>query len=112
MPSPTYLIVSIVVAASVTWLLRSVPFAMLAPLRRSKILGFLGDHMPLAIMVILVAYTLRDLDVFSPSAVVPAAVALLITATLQLWRSNMILSVLCGTAVYVVMSSLVAAYMR
>jgi len=39
--------------------LRALPFAVLAPMRRSVAVHYLSLHMPLGVMVILAVYTLR-----------------------------------------------------
>jgi predicted branched-subunit amino acid permease len=40
-PTP---LAAVLVAAAITWALRAVPFALLAPLRHSELIRFLGDH--------------------------------------------------------------------
>ncbi|MEU1408939.1 AzlD domain-containing protein [Streptomyces sp. NPDC005728] len=104
MPDTTYLVAAVLVSAAVTWALRALPFAVLAPLRASGTVQYLSTRMPAGIMVILVVYCLRDL----PSAhtrVVPSLVALAVTVGLHLWRRNALLSILGGTTVHVVLAS-------
>ncbi len=105
MPDPGYVVAAIVVSALVTWSLRGLPFALLAPLRSSRLVRHLGVHMPAGVMTVLVVYTLTTLD-GSPVALV---VALAVTAGLHLWRRNVALSMLAGTVVYVVLVSTVVA---
>ncbi|MFD0349492.1 AzlD domain-containing protein [Kitasatospora aburaviensis] len=61
MPDTPYLLAAIGVSAAVTWGLRALPFAALAPLRSSAVLHFLSVRMPVGVMVILTVYSLRDL---------------------------------------------------
>ena len=42
MPDNIYVFSGILLAATVTWALRAIPFAMLAPLRNSALLSYLG----------------------------------------------------------------------
>ncbi|MCF2706264.1 AzlD domain-containing protein [Arcanobacterium haemolyticum] len=105
MPSTGYLVAGIGIAMVVTWALRAVPFALLSPLRDNKLVGYLGERMPLGIMVILTVYTLHGIDLVSWRESVPAAAALLVTIGLQFWRRNLILSVFAGTLVNVVLVS-------
>ena len=105
MPEPTYLVVAVLISASITWLLRALPFAMLAPLRDSRLLAYLGDRMPVGIMFILAAYTLRDTRPTELASVGPVVVALAVTVGLHLWRGSMTLSIFAGTALYVLMAS-------
>jgi branched-subunit amino acid transport protein AzlD len=82
---------------------------MLAPLRHSALLAHIGDRMPVGVMIILAAYTLRDTDPVVLTSVGPAAVALAITIGLHLWRGSMTLSIFAGTAAYVLVTSVIAA---
>ncbi|MFB7631452.1 branched-chain amino acid transporter permease [Streptomyces sp. NPDC056149] len=108
MPDTPYLIAAVVVSAAVTWALRALPFAALAPLRASKTVQYLSSRMPAGVMVILVVYALRDLPVTQPRALAPLA-ALAVTIGLHLWRRNALLSILGGTAVHVALASTVFA---
>ncbi|SDK91853.1 Branched-chain amino acid transport protein AzlD [Nocardioides sp. YR527] len=104
-----YVLSAVLVSAAVTWTLRAAPFAMLAPLRHSALLAYIGDRMPVGVMVILAAYTLRETDPVVLTSVGPAALALAITIGLHLWRGSMTLSIFAGTAAYVLVVSVIAA---
>jgi branched-subunit amino acid transport protein AzlD len=106
---PWYVLSAALVSAAVTWTLRAAPFAMLAPLRHSALVAYIGDRMPVGVMVILAAYTLRDTDAVVLTSVGPAALALAITIGLHLWRGSMTLSIFAGTAAYVLVTSVIAA---
>jgi branched-subunit amino acid transport protein AzlD len=106
---PWYVLSAVLVSAAVTWTLRAAPFAMLAPLRRSAPLAYIGDRMPVGVMVILAAYTLRDTDPVVLTSAGPAVLALAITIGLHLWRGSMTLSIFAGTAAYVLVTSVIAA---
>ena len=109
MTDPWYVLSAVLVSAAVTWTLRAAPFAMLAPLRHSALLAYIGDRMPVGVMVILAAYTLRDTDPVVLTSAGPAALALAITMGLHLWRGSMTLSIFAGTAAYVLVTSVIAA---
>ncbi|WP_406023439.1 AzlD domain-containing protein [Nocardioides sp. NBC_00850] len=109
MTDPWYVLSAVLVSAAVTWTLRAAPFAMLAPLRHSALLAYIGDRMPIGVMVILAAYTLRDTDPVVLTSAGPAALALAITIGLHLWRGSMTLSIFAGTAAYVLVTSVIAA---
>jgi branched-subunit amino acid transport protein AzlD len=106
---PWYVLAAVLASAAVTWTLRAAPFAMLAPLRHSALLAYIGDRMPVGVMVILAAYTLRDTDPVVLTSAGPAALALSITIGLHLWRGSMTLSIFAGTAAYVLVTSVIAA---
>jgi branched-subunit amino acid transport protein AzlD len=87
----------------VTWTLRALPFALLAPLRASKVVPYLAASMPAGVMAILVVHTLRDVPPYGAAV----GIALAATVALHVWRRNVVLSIAGGTAVHVVLASLV-----
>jgi branched-subunit amino acid transport protein AzlD len=105
MPPTPYLFAAVAVSAAVTWALRALPFTVLAPLRASAAVGYLSARMPLGVMVILLAYTLRNLPLADPGQALPDALALPATVGLHLWRRNAVLSILGGTAIHVVLAT-------
>jgi branched chain amino acid efflux pump len=96
----------VLVSAAITWALRALPFAVLAPMRRSVVVRYLSLHMPVGVMVVLAVYTLRD----APSADAVhgwgMVTALTATVALQLRRRNALLSIVGGTLVNVPIVSL------
>ncbi|MFE1794920.1 branched-chain amino acid transporter permease [Streptomyces sp. NPDC059517] len=108
MPDTEYAVAAVLVAAAVTWALRALPFAALAPLRASGTVQYLSSRMPAGVMIILVVYCLPDLSVAEARTVAPLA-ALAVTIGLHLWRRNALLSILGGTAVHVLLTSVVLA---
>ncbi len=104
MPDTAYLVAAAAVSAAVTWALRALPFTALTALRASKTIQYLRTRMPAGVMVILCAYTLRDLPVTHLRAAAPLA-ALAVTIGLHLWRRSALLSVLGGTVVHVTLAS-------
>ena len=105
MPHTPYLITAVAVSAAVTWGLRALPFTALAPLRSSAAVGYLSTRMPLGVMMILLAYTLRNLPLADPARALPDFLALAATVALHLWRRNAVLSILGGTTIYVALAS-------
>ena len=108
MPDSHYVLAVVMVAAAITWALRAVPFAVLAPLRHSELVRFLGDHSPAGVMIALVGYTVRNVAWLDPAIALPILVSGAITAGLQVWRSNLVLSLAGGTAVHVALATTIA----
>ncbi|MCD9145072.1 branched-chain amino acid transporter permease [Streptomyces albireticuli] len=104
MSDPRYAVAAVLVAAAVTWGLRALPFAVLTPLRSSRTVQYLSTRIPAGVMVILLAYCLRDLPVTHARSLAPL-IALAVTVGLHLWRRNALLSILAGTAVHVTLAS-------
>jgi branched-subunit amino acid transport protein AzlD len=96
----------VLVSAAITWALRAVPFAVLAPMRRSVVVRYLSLHMPLGVMVILAFYTLRNVPTGSALQGWSAGAALVVTVGLHVWRRNALLSIVGGTLTNVVLVSL------
>lgn len=107
MPDNAYLMAASLTMFAVTFALRSLPFAVLRPLRDSALIGYLSSHMPAGIMVILVVYTLRGVSLSEAPHGLPEIQALVVTVALHLWKRNAVASIIVGTAVYVAVVNLV-----
>jgi branched-subunit amino acid transport protein AzlD len=99
MVDPRHVAAIVVVSGAITWALRALPFAVLAPMRRSIVVRYLGVHMPLGVMVILAIYTLRTVPSSDVRHAWAAVAALAATIGLHLWRRHALLSIVGGTLV-------------
>ena len=106
MPDPGHIAALVVVSAAVTWALRALPFAVLAPMRHSAVIRYLSLHMPLGVMAMLALYTVRDVPQTPGRQQLWLLIAVLVTAGLQLWRRHALLSIFVGTGIYVALMSL------
>lgn len=106
MADPAHIAAMVAVSAAITWALRALPFAALAPLRRSVVVRYLSLHMPLGVMVILAFYTLREIPTADGLQRWAALAALAVTVGLHLWRRNLMLSIVGGTLTNVLIASL------
>ena len=95
--------VAVAVVAVITFACRIAPFVLLRGRKDSALLAFLSRAMPLGVMIVLVAYTLGGVSL-APSTWLPAVGGIGATAGLHLWRRTIGLSLIGGTAVYVVAS--------
>jgi branched-subunit amino acid transport protein AzlD len=107
-PEPGYVAAVVALSAAVTWTLRAAPFAVLASMRDSAVVATLRRRMPLGVLVILAAHTLRNVPTGSVLAALPYLVAVAVTVGLHLWRRHMLLSIAAGTAVHVALATLLA----
>jgi branched-subunit amino acid transport protein AzlD len=105
-PDAPYLVAAIVLAASITFALRALPFTIIEPLRSSHLASVLAVRMPAGLMLILVVYLLRDVPEQAPAAAAVTVGAAVLVAVLHLWRSNALLSIFAATAAYVVATTL------
>lgn len=102
-----YIVGVLAIAFVITLALRALPFAILKPLRESKIVRALSVWMPVGILGILAAATFRSTIAESAEYVVPAAIAAAVTVAVHvLFGRHTLLSVGLGTATFVVLVNL------
>lgn len=99
-----YLLIAVLVSALITYGLRSVVFIFFADGSRLPVwLDRLGEVLPASIMAVLVVYCLRAVrDDFSHMGIC-GIIAAVITALIHKWKKNTFLSIILGTAVYMVL---------
>jgi len=108
MPDLGYLIAVIVIAGVITLLLRALPFAILKPLRSSRLVQRLGRWMPVGILLILVVVVLASEIAARPDRWWAVAVATAVTVGVHLAAGRRaLLSIAAGTATYVALVNLV-----
>ena len=98
--------VLIAVMAAVTMMLRFLPFIVF---RRHvpAYISYLGEVLPPAIIGMLVIYCLKDVEFASGTHGIPELIAAACVVILQIWKRQPIISILCGTAVYMLLVQLV-----
>ena len=99
----TYPLAVIGVVALVTWGLRAAPFFLFGKRPLPEIMQYLGDVLPPAIMTILVAYCLRNISFSAFPFGLPEIASCLLVVFLQIVRKNMYLSIIAGTACYMIL---------
>lgn len=98
-----YILISIVVMAVVTIILRFIPFIFLSDKKEYKTLNYLSKVLPCAIMGMLVVYCLKDINFSSLKNFVPALIASGIVAISYIIKRKTLLSILMGTIVYMLL---------
>ena len=96
----------VAVMSLVTILLRSLPFLVF----RKKVPAFityLGRVLPPAIIGMLVIYCLKDTVITSAPFGLPELIAGVMVVLLQAWKRNALLSILCGTVIYMLLVQLI-----
>jgi len=90
----------IVMAAAVTFLLRALPFLVFRKKQSMPAeLAYLGKVLPSAIMAILIVYCMRNISICNADSMA-MILAALITAVSYIWKRNAFLSIVGGTAFY------------
>lgn len=101
-------LIIVCMVALATQITRWTPFLVFSGGRKlPKMVEDLGRLLPPAMMGLLVVYSLRNTDLFTCSHGLPEAIAVAVTAGLHLWRRSTLLSILAGTAVYMLLVQLV-----
>ena len=97
----------IAVMSLVTLLLRALPFGIFGGKRQvPKLILYLGQVLPSAALGMLVVYCLRDLNFHTPAGGIYPLIACGLTAAMQLYKKNTILSILSGTLLYMLLLAL------
>lgn len=102
MISNGYILACLLIAGALTWGMRALPFAVLAKIRGSSLVGFLSEQMPLGVMIILLLYLLQDAP-REGAGTLMFVVAVALTAGVHLWRRDALLSIFAGTLTYVLL---------
>ena len=104
MTGTVYFWVAIAVSAVITFGLRALPFVLFRG-RRSMPdwMKRLGQILPSAIMAVLIVYCLRGAKSNLFGTGIPGIAAVLVVAVSYKWKHNTFISIIAGTAVYLVM---------
>ena len=106
MSTASHSAVLVTVMSAVTVLLRALPFLVF----RKKVpayVSYLGRVLPPAIIGMLVIYCLKDTAVTAAPFGAPELIAGALVVILQAWKRSTLLSILSGTAVYMLLIQLV-----
>ncbi len=96
----------IAVMAVVTMFTRFLPFLVFRKTVPPYI-AYLGKVLPSAIIGMLVIYCLKDITVTASPFGLPELIAAGCVVGLQIWKRNSLISILAGTAVYMILVQLV-----
>ena len=99
----THSVLLIAVMAAVTILLRFLPFLVFRK-KTPKYVTYLGKVLPPAVIGMLVIYCLKDISPLTAPFGIPALIAAAVVVGLQIWKRNSLLSILAGTAVYMLIT--------
>ncbi len=103
MINSNYALGAIVAMAGVTFALRALPFLAARWLKKHDKVMQLGRFLPLAIMTLLLLHTLVGSARQNPAGPWAEIAAVTLTVALQAWRRHALLSILTGTALYVLL---------
>ena len=98
----------VAIAALVTIALRFLPFVIFSGRKTTPpFVAYLGRVLPYAVMGMLVVYCLRNIQFVSSPHGLPELIACAVVAGLHLWKRSTLLSIVGGTACYMLLVQLV-----
>lgn len=104
MISATHSALLVAAMAAVTMLLRFLPFLIFRRGRQTPAyITYLGNVLPQAIIGMLVIYCLRNISFRHAPYGLPELIASLAVVGMQVWRRSSLLSILSGTALYMLL---------
>ena len=104
-----WIIAVIAICAVCTTLERAIPFLIFRGKDIPEPVSYLGKVLPMAIMMTLVFYCVRNITFGSAAGWAPQLIACAVTALLHLWKGNTMLSIAGGTVCCMVLTQLVFA---
>jgi branched-subunit amino acid transport protein AzlD len=108
MINPGYSLLLIAVIAVVTALIRFLPFLVFRK-GTPKVVLYLGEVLPYAIMGMLVVYCLKNISFTGSTHGIPELAAVLLVVVLHKWKHNTLLSIAAGTVCYMALVQVVFA---
>ncbi len=104
MSNDLHIILMVSVMALVTIAIRFLPFALFGSQHHTPdFINYLGKVLPFAIMAMLVVFSLRHISLLNSPYGLPELSACLVVAALQFWKRNTLVSIVCGTACYMLL---------
>ncbi len=92
------------VVALVTWLTRGIPYLLFGGKKElPQTVHYLGTVLPASIMTVLVVYCLRNTQFAPFPGGLPELISVAVVIGMQIWKKNTFLSMLAGTACYMVL---------
>ncbi len=98
-----YSLIAILVAGIVTFAIRLMPFVLFGNGKTTpKYVNYIGNYLPPAVMSMLIIYSLRNVTLSSFPFGLPELMGILAVIALHLWKRNNLISIIGGTALYMI----------
>ncbi|MBC3886922.1 branched-chain amino acid transporter AzlD [Acetobacterium paludosum] len=100
----TYSVAALMIVALVTALTRATPYLLFGGKREMpKTVSYLGNVLPASIMIILVLYCLRNINLTAFPFGLAEFFSVAVVITVQIIKNNTFLSIILGTACYMIL---------
>lgn len=90
----------VIAAATVTYLIRVLPFVLFSRKKAGAALDYYGSVLPFAVMAMLVVFCIKDVNADNAVATLLASLCVI---ALQVYQRNTLLSITGGTALYMIL---------
>ena len=100
-------ILIIAVCMLCTFFERALPFLIFGSRPVPPVVKYLGKILPMAVMATLVVYCLKGVSFAAAGSFLPELISLAVVTALHLWRRNTFISIVGGTACYMLLVQLV-----
>ena len=94
--------IPVALMAFTTMALRFLPFLVFGK-KTPKYISYLGKVLPQAIIALLIVYCLKDVSLTTHPFGIPELLAGISVVVMQVWKRNAVLSILLGTAFYMLL---------
>lgn len=101
--SAAYLVAAVIAMGAVTYLLRAAPFLFFGRREPPAMVAYIARYMPPVIMTILVLNSFKGIRLDRAPFGIPELASAAVVAALQAWKRNALVSIIGGTALYMVL---------
>lgn len=98
-----YAYITLLIVTVITFLIRISTFLLFRNKEMPKSIKYIANTLPLAIMPTLVVYCVRNTVWTDYRSVLPTFIAIAVTAAIHLWKKNFIISLIVGTATFMIL---------
>jgi len=95
-----HVLLSICIAGVVTVFVRVLPFLFFRKREVPGVIRYLEGHLPPMVMIILVVYSIRNIQWTVFPHGIPVIAGMILVTALHLWKKNPLLSIFGGTVFY------------
>jgi len=101
-------LITFTVIVFATAFMRFVPFILFPDNKPTpKFIHYLGYFLPAAVFGLLMIYALKSVNVLEGTHGIPELIGIIVTATVHLWKKQMLLSISAGTICYMLLIQLI-----
>ena len=99
--TPIQIVITVLAVALGSMITRFAPFVLFPEGKRPpEVVNYLGSVLPPVMMGLLLVYCLKSVPILSYPYGLPEFISIAFIVIIHLWRKNVLLSIGCGTALY------------